>query len=132
MGSRHNLYLATCVPIPARAYDEQVTKYTAVAYFANGPIEFSQALTAIGTVDRPALPWEGTQRIARLGTSTFSSHIVAGGAQLRKGELAGTAILDNEDFACFKDGQVAFVVTDDLSKQPYSCNTNYWCPSIAV
>jgi len=134
MGSRHNLYLTTCTRIDT---DDDKTsaapKYTAVAYFANGPIESHQSLTDIATVTDPAQRWEGTQRVARLsGSSTFSSRISADATRIGKGEIAGTAVLDNEDFVCFKDGSTAFVVTKDLTNEPYSCKTDYWCASIAV
>jgi hypothetical protein len=134
MGSRHNLYLATCTLIdPEDDATAAASKYTAVAYFANGPIEFNQALTDIATVTDPAQRWEGTQRVTRVGrTSSFSSRISADAARVAKGELAGTAVLDDEDFVCFKDGSTAFVVTKELTNEPYSCKTDYWCASIAV
>ncbi|KAH7116266.1 hypothetical protein B0J11DRAFT_443306 [Dendryphion nanum] len=143
MGSRHNLYLVTCTPSSDKPFcpnprfcepDESVpTKYTAVAYFANGPIEINQSLTEIATVTRPAQAWEGTLRVARLGkTSVFGSNIVREATGLKTGEIAGSAALDNEDFVCFKDGQVAFVVSDDLTHEPFTCKTDYWCPSIMV
>ncbi|KAF2011583.1 hypothetical protein BU24DRAFT_466275 [Aaosphaeria arxii CBS 175.79] len=131
MGSKHNLYLVTCTT--SSDADYPLSRYTAVAYFANGPIELSQSLTQIGTVDRPAQPWEGTLKVAKLGkTSAFSSRIDADAAKAQKGSISGTAVLDNEDFVCFKDGQIAFSVTDDWSEQPYTCKTDYWCPSILV
>jgi hypothetical protein len=134
MGSRHNLYLTTCTQIvPDDNKTSAAPKYTAVAYFANGPIELSQSLTDIATVTDPAQRWEGTQRVARLGNSgSFSSRISTDAAGLKKGEIAGYAVMDDEDFVCFKDGSTAFVVTKDLTNQPYTCKTDYWCPSIVV
>ena len=65
-------------------------------------------------------------------SSAFSSRIAAEAAGMKKGEISGTAVLDNEDFICFKDGSISFVVDDELSHQPYACKTDYWCPSILV
>lgn len=134
MGSRHNLYLTTCTRIdPDNDNATSAPRYTAVAYFADGPIESHQTLTDIATVTDPAQRWEGTQRVAKLGKSgSFSSRINTDAARLKKGEIAGSAVMDNEDFVCFKDGSTAFVVTKDLTDQPYSCKTDYWCPSIVV
>jgi hypothetical protein len=133
MGSRHNLYLTTCTPIdPDDDNTSAASKYTAVAYFANGPIETNQALTDIATVTDPAQRWEGTQRVALLGSGSFSSRIDASAARLEKGQIAGTAVMNDEDFVCFKDGTTSFVVTKGLTNKPYTCKTDYWCPSIAV
>lgn len=137
MGSKHNLYLATCTKrercpliILCPKDEAAVTTYTAVAYFANGPVEANRNYipTAIATVSQPVQPWEGTQRVAKIGlTSSFSSNIQADGATLEHSAIAGAAQLDNEQFVCFKDGTTKFGGT---GLEEYSCTADYWCGSL--
>lgn len=144
MGSKHTLYLATCTrrtsPIPDCPLiiicpAQAVVTYTAVAYFAGGPIESSRNSnpTQIATVSEPVQPWEGTQRVAKLGrNSDFSSNINAGAEGLEKGQIAGEAKMDTEDFVCFRDGETSFAARNDIGIEQYSCTADYWCPSIQV
>ncbi|KAF2706933.1 hypothetical protein K504DRAFT_447801 [Pleomassaria siparia CBS 279.74] len=145
MGSKHNLYLSTCtrragigdcpLPIFCSAADAAIT-YTAIAYFPNGPISTSGAPTPpsqIATVSEPPAPWEGASRGAKLGrTSSVNATIDAGAATLAKGDLAGSAKLDQEDFICFKDGTTSFEFKNEWGIREYSCTADYWCPSIQV
>lgn len=143
-GSKHNLYLVTCTrrssnlpgcPLIIICPRQQTTKYTAVAYYANGPIESNRNVnpTQIATVAEPAAPWEGTQRVAKLGRAgDFSGNIDQTAAGISKGQIAGSAKLASEDFVCFKDGATSFTVRDELDDPKYSCTADYWCPSIQV
>ncbi|KAF2019142.1 hypothetical protein BU24DRAFT_114123 [Aaosphaeria arxii CBS 175.79] len=160
MGSKHNLYLVTCTqrtsgfpdcpllifcsqPVTSSLSKRQLRpakSYTAVAYYANGPIETLPGRntnpTAIATVEDPAAAWEGTQRVAKLslggGAGAFSSSIDVGAKTLDKGQIAGEARLDAEDFACFRDGKTGFVGRDVFGDETYRCTADYWCPSIQV
>jgi hypothetical protein len=141
IGSKHNLYLATCTkrsgcPLIILCPRQRQTSYTAVAYYANGPIESSgrnSNPTEIATVSESAAPWEGTQRTARLGrVGQFSSNIDAGAGALEEGQIAGSAKLGDEDFVCFTDGATSIVVRDFLGDPEYTCTADYWCPSIQV
>jgi hypothetical protein len=143
MGSKHNLYLATCTrrssvpdcPLIILCARQQQTTYTAVAYYANGPIESNRNTnpTQISTVSQPPQPWEGTPRSARVGrVGTFESNIDAGAATLEKSQIAGSAKLGDEEFVCFKDGATKFTVRDELDDPTASCQADYWCPSISV
>lgn len=142
LGSKHNLYLVTCkrrsgwpdCPLIILC-SRQESEYTAVAYYANGPVESNRNSnpTQISTVSEPAQPWEGGQRVAKLGrVGEFSSAIDADGAALEKGEIAGSAKLDDEDFVCFSDGETSIAVRDGLGDIEYTCSADYWCPSIQV
>ncbi|KAF2182290.1 hypothetical protein K469DRAFT_691508 [Zopfia rhizophila CBS 207.26] len=140
MGSKHNLYLVTCqrraiecpLIILCDKNAEAARTYTAVAYYPNGPTRNSVP-NQIATVSDPVAPWEGVQREATVWQrSSFSSNIDADAASLPKGQLAGDAKLDNEDFVCFSDGQTSFTVRDELDLPIYSCTADYWCPSIQV
>ncbi|KAF2272541.1 uncharacterized protein EI97DRAFT_436784 [Westerdykella ornata] len=143
MGSKHNLYLATCskqtiipdCPLIILCPRQRAATYTAVAYYANGPIESNRNKnpTQIATVSNPAAPWEGTQRVAKLGRAgDFASNIDAGARNLAKSAIAGEAKLGTEEFVCFKDGESAFTVRDELDIPEYSCKADYWCASIQV
>jgi hypothetical protein len=142
LGSKHNLYLVTCkrrsefpdCPLIILCPRQQST-YTAVAYYADGPVESSRNSnpTEITTVSQPAQPWEGTQRVAKLGrVGDFSSDIEAGAEDLEKGQIAGSAKLGSEEFVCFTDRETSVVVRDFLGDPEYSCSADYWCPSIQV
>lgn len=143
MGSKHNIYLATCTrrsglgecPLLIFCPEEAAVTYSAIAYFANGPIASTGLTTPsqIATVSEPPQPWEGAQRGAKLGrTSSVTASINAGANALEKGQIAGTAKMDAEDFVCFKDGTTFFEVRNELGGRQYSCTTEYWCPSIQV
>jgi len=143
LGSKHNLYLVTCTkrsgwadcPLIIICPRQQQSKYTAVAYYANGPVESNRNSnpSQISTVSQPAQPWEGTQRTAKLGRiGDFSSDIEAGAAGKEKGQIAGSARLGSEEFVCFTDGQTSIAVEDDLGDVEYTCSADYWCPSIQV
>ncbi|KAF2746567.1 hypothetical protein M011DRAFT_387057, partial [Sporormia fimetaria CBS 119925] len=141
MGSKHNLYLVTCTREPdcllgiLCAPQRTPVTYTAVAYYANGPIESNrnQNPTSITTVSQPRAPWEGSARTARINRlGDFASSIDAAAASIQKGQIAGTAKVGSEDFVCFKDGATALSVRTDLGLSGYSCTADYWCPSIQV
>lgn len=142
LGSKHNLYLVTCKKRSGWSdcpliiiCPRQQSEYTAVAYYANGPVESNRNTnpTQISTVSQPKQPWEGTQRAARLGRAgEFSSDIDAGAATLAKGQIAGTAKLGSEEFVCFSDGETSISVRDELGDVEYTCSADYWCPSIQV
>jgi hypothetical protein len=149
-GSKHNLYLVTCAKRAAsppgcflgiicpQQKRQAVTYYTAVAYYANGAIDSGTVgrntnPTSLTTVSDPSQPWEGTQRVAKLGrTGDFSSNIDAGAKTVAKGQLAGDAKLASEDFVCFRDGQTKVTTRDELGDTTASCTADYWCPSIQV
>lgn len=142
MGSKHNLYLVTCTkraresdcPLIILCGTEQVS-YTAVAYYANGPIEANRNTdpTQISTVSQPVQPWEGTPRTAKINrVGDFSSNIDSAAAGIANGQIAGSAKLSEEEFVCFKDGETSFTVRNDLGIQQYSCSADYWCPSIQI
>lgn len=60
-----------------------------------------------------------------------TTSIDAGADGLKEGELAGTAKLGSEDFACFRDGKTAFEGRDELGlDRTYACVTDFWCASI--
>lgn len=148
MGSKHNIYLATCTqkssvpecPIIILCPRQQRSRtYSAAIYYANGPIEStgSSSPTAIATVADPAQPWEGEQRTARIRSGgpgpggAFSSNITDGADTLKHGEIAGQAKLDSEDFACFRDGQTSFSVRANEDRaETANCKADYWCASI--
>ncbi|KAF2105860.1 hypothetical protein BDV96DRAFT_655237 [Lophiotrema nucula] len=117
MGSKHTVYLATS------------TRFSAVAYYANGPVSSSQGPTAITTSTVHA--WEGTKS-ARIGTAAFSSTINAGADALPEGQIAGSAKLGTEDLVCFSDGATTFGGEEDLGLTTWTCTADYWCPSIAA
>lgn len=145
MSSKHNLYLATCTRrsslgdcpllIICPASDAAEITYSAIAYFANGPVSTTGAVkpSEIATTSQPPQPWEGVARGAKLGrTSTVIASIDASAATLLDGQIAGSAKLDTEDFVCFKDGKTVFEVKNELGIRQYSCTTDYWCPSIGA
>jgi hypothetical protein len=72
------------------------------------------------------------------GTSTFSSSLVVGGAALEKGAIVGSAKLDSEDFACFRDGVGSFSIDvggwgpGGQIKPEIECKVDVWCGSIQV
>jgi hypothetical protein len=145
MGSKHNLYLSTCTRrtgfgecpliIICPASDAAEVKYSAIAYFANGPLSTTGSAnpTEVATTSEPPQPWEGTARNAKLGrTGTVTASIDAGAATLESGQIAGSAKLDTEDFVCFKDGKTSFEVKNDLGIRQYICTTDYWCPSVGA
>jgi hypothetical protein len=145
MGSKHNLYLSTCTRrtgfgecpliIFCPTSDAAEVTYSAIAYFANGPLSTTGTAnpTEVAITGEPPQPWEGTARVAKLGSrSTVTASIDAGAATLESGQIAGSAKLDTEDFVCFKDGKTSFEVKDDLGIKQYSCTTDYWCPSTAA
>jgi hypothetical protein len=77
--------------------------------------------------------WEGASYSASLGRyGTFHSYIDANAASVAKGQIAGSARLDAEDFVCFKDGATSFKFSEDLGLSTYTCTAQYWCPSIQV
>ena len=139
-GSKHNLYLVTCLYSPCTGIlcgRQGVTSYyTAAAYYADGPHDQTPTAnpTAFNTVSYPYQAWEGKVYTARLGTfgSTVTSNITAGAATLAKGAIAGSAKVDTEDFVCFKDGATSVVVRSALGITQASCTAQYWCPSIQV
>lgn len=139
-GSKHNLYLVTCLYNPCTGIlcgRQGVTSYyTAAAYYADGPHDQTPTAnpTAFNTVSYPYQAWEGRVFTARLGTygSTVTSNITAGAATLAKGDIAGAAKVDSEDFVCFKDGATSVVVRSALGATQASCTAQYWCPSIQV
>jgi hypothetical protein len=146
MGSKHNLYLVTCTQrnildcpllILCSKDATAVTKYTAMAYYANGPIPSNRISNSKPTqtviISRFAQLWEGTQRVGKLGQSgSVSSNIDAQAASLAKGQISGTAQMDNEEFVCFRDGQTKIQWSEDLGVVEVDCTTDYWCPSIQV
>lgn len=136
LGSTHNIYLATCeskgtieCSLLIFCGPGSTQTYTAAAYFPNGSIQPGrrEVPTQMGTVADPAAPWEGTQRVTRLGqSSAFASNINAGADALPAGQLAGAAKLDSEDFACFTDRETHF------SGPNFDCTADYWCASTQV
>ncbi|KAF1953350.1 hypothetical protein CC80DRAFT_420389 [Byssothecium circinans] len=138
MGSKHNIYLSTCnrratipdCPLIVLCDDKRAAApaktFTAAAFFAN-TISQSKTPTEVAAVSEYVEPWEGTQRVARFKTAAFSSVINAGANTLVKGDVAGSARLGNEEFACFRDGETAFSA-DDITR----CKADYWCASLDV
>lgn len=85
------------------------------------------------TVAEGAAKWEGTPRAATLGRyGAFSSSIDATAGTIANGQIAGSAKLAEEDFACFKDAETTFKFSEDLGLSGYTCKADYWCPSIQV
>ncbi|KAF2468666.1 uncharacterized protein BDR25DRAFT_343981 [Lindgomyces ingoldianus] len=145
LGSKHNLYLVTCQRkhaidctqlILCSLDDRPATKHTAVAYYPNGPIiDTNSAPSEVAIVSDPTVPWEGTQHTAILGkASSFTSNITAGADALKKGEVAGNAKMDSEEFVCFSDGQSRFTIRHRIGRgrEEVLCIADYWCPSIQV
>ncbi|KAF2726802.1 hypothetical protein EJ04DRAFT_597366 [Polyplosphaeria fusca] len=137
MGSRHNLYLTTCTPkcLLGILCSRQSRGFTAVIYYANGAVDTltDASPTQMTTVSSTAARWEGARRSADMGSSgAFSSNIDSGAASLDKGQIAGTAMLSDEGFACFRDGETTFRFSDNLGLSTNSCTADYWCPSVQV
>jgi hypothetical protein len=139
MGSKHTLYLSSCTnyniipicPIPIlcdkeTANSAKATPYTAATYFASGRPP-SNYPTEVAVVSATPQAWEGTQRVAKFRSGDFSSVIDAGAKALKKGDVAGSARMGNEEFACFKDGETSFTV-DAVN----ACKADYWCASLEV
>ncbi|KAF2639840.1 hypothetical protein P280DRAFT_470449 [Massarina eburnea CBS 473.64] len=136
MGSKHTVYLSTCtrratvpdcpIVILCNQPAAPAQTYTAAAYFVNSRPQ-ANLPTEVAVVSTSLEPWEGTQRVAKFRTATFSSVIDAGAKGLSKSDVAGSARLGNEDFACFKDGETVFAA-DGLT----SCRADYWCASLDV
>ncbi|KAF2727058.1 hypothetical protein EJ04DRAFT_596205 [Polyplosphaeria fusca] len=147
-GSKHTVYLMTCTrsglldcPLlilcdknsTAAPNSAAASRFTAVAYFANGPPSgIRSSPTSLTTVSQGIQPWEGTQRVATINREGFSSNIDAGAGALPKGQIAGNAKLGNEDFVCFTDGSLRISGEEDLGLTTWSCTASYYCPSVAV
>lgn len=141
-GSKHTVYLATCVPedCPIGLCDPEDFNLIAAGYFRNGPPTSTYtAPTALGTLSGFSSSWEGTKRSVRLGTDgTFTSNISAAAKTAAKGDIAGDGTLaggsligdSSEPFICFKDGSTKFRATHDLDD--YTCTAAYYCPSVDV
>ena len=132
-GSKHTLYLATCLynTLNQGAY----SYFTAAAYYSNGPHDSAPTLNpdAFSTVSYPYQAWEGKTYTARLATYyTMTSNIDAAAANGTKGDLAGSATVDTEQFACFVDGETSIVDRNALGVQQAACTAAYYCPSIQV
>ena len=88
----------------------------------------------------PAGPWEGTQRVAKVGLGernkqgAFSASIDGGAGFLEKGQIAGEARIDSEDFVCFRDGgtEVGGGGGRGRGEAEAECEADYWCASIDV
>lgn len=128
MGSKHNLYLATCTRQTA------IDSFTAVAYFADGASSPGTSLTSMSVVNEKAEAWEGAQRFTRLGRDAVITNIDGNAAGLNKSQIAGTARMANEDFVCFRDGETSFsvVVKGQSTGGTISCTADYWCASTMV
>lgn len=139
LGSKHNLYLVSCTPkcllglICARQTKDQT--YTAVLFYANGAVDTlpNTSPTAMTTISSHPPAWEGATYSALLDRyGLFSSYIDKNAAKIAKGQIAGSAKLEDEDFVCFRDGQTGFTFSADLGLSRYTCTAGYWCPSIQV
>jgi hypothetical protein len=137
-GSKHNVYLVRCDPedCPIGLCDPGEFTITAATYFSTGAAPTSGRTAAkpdgIGKLSGYNPSFESATsknvRVGRAGTFTWS--ITTAAKTLTKGEIAGTATLGTEPFACFKDGTTKFTITDDLDR--YSCTADYWCGSTDV
>jgi hypothetical protein len=132
-GSKHTLYLVTCLynTLNQGTY----SYYTAAAYYSNGPHDSAPTLNpdAFTTISYPYQEWEGKNYTARLATYyTMTSRIDAAAGNLKKGDIAGSATVDTEEFACFVDGETSVVVRNGLGAQQAACTAEYYCPSIRV
>ncbi|KAF2661330.1 hypothetical protein K491DRAFT_753961 [Lophiostoma macrostomum CBS 122681] len=132
-GSKHTLYLVTCL---YNALNQGTySYYTAAAYYSNGPHDSAPTLNpdAFTTISYPYQEWEGRNYTARLATYyTMTSRIDAAAASGKKGDIAGSATVDTEQFACFVDGETSVVVRNGLGGQQAACTAEYYCPSIQV
>jgi hypothetical protein len=151
MGSKHTLYLATCTtrslipgcPLiilcprssaPSDSSTSAAQTYKAAAYFANPLSSSNDNPSDIVTISERGEPWEGAQRAARLNKKSFVSNIDAAAAGLATSEIAGTAVLGDENFVCFKDGGSRFEEDGGLlgiGGQSADCTAEYFCASVS-
>jgi hypothetical protein len=137
-GSKHNVYLVRCEYSDCDGWDcdPEETRFTAGAFFRDGPIAEGsstriQRPTSLTRLSGAQTAWEGSKRTIRFGSAgTFTSNISTSAKSATKGSIAGDGTLGSEPFVCFKDGATKFRVTYD--DEPYTCTTDYWCPSIDV
>jgi hypothetical protein len=137
LGSKHNLYLVTCTPkcVLGILCTRQTQTYTAVLFYANGAVDTlpNTSPTYMSTISSNPPSWEGASYSANLDRyGLFHSSIDKDAGALAKGQIAGSAKLEDEDFVCFKDGETTFTFSADLGLSRYTCKASYWCPSIQV
>lgn len=137
-----NMYLVTCAYKAPKGDDDDdsppvtgVANFTAVAYFKNpidpndsskkGPKPDKAAL-----VSQPPTAWEGVKLVIKAWKKKQVITSITGGANtLAKGGLAGTAMLDTEDYACFRDGTTKIRIREDDDFRG-NCVADYWCAGL--
>ncbi|KAF2686920.1 hypothetical protein K458DRAFT_486033 [Lentithecium fluviatile CBS 122367] len=134
--SAHNIYLVTCVP--RKSSDDTnptpAANFTAVAYFRkpinpNDTDSSTPQPNKAALVSQPPEPWEGVKWKLKVWKEKLFTASIAGGAEsLATGELAGTAKLEDEDYACFRDGVTAIRIKEDELKG--KCVADYWCAGL--
>lgn len=66
----------------------------------------------VAILNSPATSWEGAQNTPVWNDIYFARDIAKGADNLLKGQLAGTATVGRENFACFRDGETTIVVAE--------------------
>jgi len=128
-GSSRNVYLTTCT---TRSLFADSTSSSAILY--NSGDTSSSSPSDIGTVSpERAIQWAGYTRRVVLGFGLFESKIDKGADGLEKSQIAGSATLGFEQFACFRDGESTFRFAGGvLGAETTVCTAEFWCASIAV
>ncbi|EFQ84919.1 hypothetical protein CFE70_002046 [Pyrenophora teres f. teres 0-1] len=128
-GSARNVYLTTCT---TRSLSADSTSSSAILY--NSGDTSSSNPSDIGTVSSErAIQWVGYTRRVPLGSGIFESKIDKGAETLEKSQIAGSAKLGREQFACFRDGVSTFRFAGGvLGAETTVCTAEFWCASIAV
>jgi len=128
-GSSRNVYLTTCT---TRSLFADSTSSSAILY--NSGDTSSSNPSDIGTVSpERAIQWAGYTRRVVLGFGLFESKIDKGADGLKKSQIAGSATLGFEQFACFRDGESTFRFAGGvLGPETTVCTAEFWCASIAV
>lgn len=129
-GSSRNVYLTTCT---TRSLFSDSTSSSAILY--NGGATSTSQPSDIGTVSpgRSAIEWAGYTRRVVLGVGVFESKIDAGADALEKSQIAGSATLGYEQFACFRDGVSTFRFAGGvLGAETTVCTAEFWCASVSV
>lgn len=151
-GSSHNLYLVTCA---VRAGRNSVQNVSALAFF-NTPITSNPVRGPPGgggwdndpkadqaaLISNPAAPWEGTISASVWSNTNFTSSIDKQAGTLAKGNIAGSATLNKEQYICFKDGDTEIGIKEDngdgrgdwgpgrgRGRPRVQCTADYWCAS---
>ncbi|KAF2271484.1 uncharacterized protein EI97DRAFT_267301 [Westerdykella ornata] len=149
----HNVYLLTCSPTSGRwGYSSRTV--SAVGFFGTPIQNNKQIMDQVAILRSPAASWEGNRSTAVWNDLYFALDIARGADDLGAGELAGTATVGRENFACFRDGETTIVIAegagwpasggpdDRASKKRQNggdtaealkvrCTADYWCGSVS-